>query len=190
MKDGLEGMIWIQSPSLCSGYLDRDDLFKANCLGTWFFTGDIGFIKDDELYISGRFKDMIVVESKKYFSIDLEQRVWNLIGHDPHVKKVAVVGKSNIGGDESVTVCVEWLDFMPLFSFRQRKDFRNKIIHNLKNQFKITHQDVIFTGLKSLPRTTSGKLKRYMIRNKVSKRQLKNSMWNVFWRSWVLGMLK
>ncbi|OYZ23370.1 MAG: hypothetical protein B7Y39_04915 [Bdellovibrio sp. 28-41-41] len=190
VKDGIEGLIWIQSPSLCSGYLDRDDLFKANCLGSWFFTGDIGFIKDEELYVSGRHKDLIIVESKKYFSVDLEQRVWNLIGHDRHVKKVAVVGRGTIGGDESVTVCVEWLDFLPLLSFRQRDDFRNKIIHNLKNQFKISKNDVIYTGVRSLPRTTSGKLKRYLIKNRVTSKQIKNSLWDIFWRSWVLGMMK
>lgn len=190
VKDGIEGLIWIQSPSLCSGYLDRDDLFKANCLGSWFFTGDIGFIKDEEIYVSGRHKDLIIVESKKYFSVDLEQRVWNLIGHDRHVKKVAVVGKGAIGGDESITVCVEWLDFLPLLSFRQRDDFRNKIIHNLKNQFKIGKNDIVYTGVRSLPRTTSGKLKRYLIRNRVSKKQIKNSLWDIFWRSWVLGMMK
>jgi len=190
VKDGIEGQIWIQSPSLCSGYLDKEDVFKSQCLGSWFFTGDIGFIKDGELYISGRYKDVIIVDSKKYFSVDLEQRVWNLIGHDKHVKKVAVVGKGGIGGDESITVCVEWLDFMPALSFRQRKDYRNKIIHNLKNQFKIDSKDIVYTGVKSLPRTTSGKLKRYLIRTKVSKKQLKNSVWNIFWRSWVFGMVR
>tara|TARA_B110001454_G_scaffold219179_1_gene250734 strand:+ start:17182 stop:18864 length:1683 start_codon:yes stop_codon:yes gene_type:complete len=190
VKDGIEGLIWIQSPSLCSGYLDKDDMFKANCLGSWFFTGDIGFIKDEELYISGRYKDLIIVDSKKYFSVDLEQRVWNLIGHDKHVKKVAVVGRGQIGGDESVTVCVEWLDFLPIFSFRVREDFTNKIIHNLKNQFKIGKNDIIYTGVRSLPRTTSGKLKRYLIRDRVSKKQLKYSLWNIFWRSWFLGMMK
>lgn len=188
VKDGIEGQIWIQSPSLCSGYLDREDLFKAHCLGSWFFTGDIGFMKDGEIYISGRHKDLIIVDSKKYFSTDLEQRVWNLIAHDKHVKKIAVVGKGGICADESITVCIEWLDFMPLLSFRQHQDFRHKIIHNLKNQFKINDKDVIYIGLRSLPRTSSGKLKRYLIRNKISRKQIKNSLWDIFWRSWVFGM--
>lgn len=190
VKDGLEGMIWIQSPSLCSGYLDKEDVFKANCLGSWFFTGDIGFVKDEELYISGRFKDVIIVNSKKYFSVDLEQRVWNLIGHDRHVKRIAVVGKGDVGVDESVTVCIEWLDFAPPLSFRLREDFRNKIIHNMKNQFKINKKDIVYTGVRSLPRTTSGKLKRYLIRNRVAKKQIQDNLWNIFWRSWVFGMLK
>lgn len=190
VKDGLEGLIWIQSPSLCSGYLDREDLFKSNRLGSWFFTGDIGFIKDDEIYISGRHKDLIIVESKKYFSVDIEQRVWNLIGHDKHVKRVAVVGKGQIGGDEIVSICIEWLDFLPPISFRLRRDFRNKIIHHLKNQFKINTNDILFTGVRSLPKTTSGKLKRYLIRNRIAKGQLKNSLWNIFWRSWLLGFFK
>lgn len=190
VKDGLEGLIWIQSPSLCSGYLDREDLFKSNRLGSWFFTGDIGFIKDDEIYISGRHKDLIIVESKKYFSVDIEQRVWNLIGHDKHVKRVAVAGKGQIGGDETVFICIEWLDFLPPISFRLRRDFRNKIIHHLKNQFKINTNDILFTGVRSLPKTTSGKLKRYLIRNRIAKGQLKNSLWNIFWRSWLLGFFK
>lgn len=190
VKDGLEGLIWIQSPSLCSGYLDRDDLFKANRLGSWFFTGDIGFIREGEIYISGRYKDMIITSSKKYFAVDLEQRIWNLIGHDKHVKKLAVVGKGAIGGDESIVICIEWLDFVPPLSFRTRKEFRNKIIHNLKNQFKILPKDILFTGVKSLPRTTSGKMKRYLIRNRVDKKQLKNNLWNVFWRSWTIGLFR
>jgi len=188
VKDVIEGQVWIQSPSLCSGYLDKDEVFKAQCLGSWFFTGDMGFIKDGEIYISGRHKDLIIVDSKKYFSVDLEQRVWNLIGHDRHVKKVAVVGKGTIGGDESITICVEWLDFLPIFSFRQRKDFKNKIIHNLKNQFKLDSKDIVYAGVRSLPRTTSGKLKRYLIRSKLAKNQLKNGLWNIFWRAWLFGI--
>lgn len=185
VKDGTEGLIWFQSSSLCSGYLDQEDLFKTNKLGSWFFTGDIGFIKDEEIYISGRFKDMIIIDSKRYFAVDLEQRVWNIIGHDKHVKKIAIVGSGAIGGDEAVSICIEWLDFMPLFSFRQRQEFSNKIIHNLKNQFKINKKDIFYTGIGSLPRTTSGKLKRYLIRTKITQGQLKSSLWHIFWRSWV-----
>lgn len=190
MKDGLEGMIWVQSPSLCSGFLDKEEAFKSLCLGTWFFTGDMGFIKDDELYVSGRYKDMIIVDSRKYFSVDLEQRIWNLIGHNKHVKKVAVVGKGTIGAEEAVTVCIEWMDLFPVFSFRLRKDFRNKITHNFKNQIKILPKDIIYVGIGSFPKTTSGKLKRFDIKNRISKKQMRNSMWNVFWRSWIIGMLK
>lgn len=185
VMDGTEGLLWFQSPSLCSGYLDKEEIFRANCLGSWFFTGDIGFIKDEELYISGRYKDLVIVDSKKYFFADLEQRVWNLIGHDRHVKKVAVVGKGDIGVNESITVCIEWLDLIPFLSFRQRDDFRNKIIHNLKSQFKIGKKDIVYIGVRSLPRTTSGKLKRYLIRNRLAKKQLKQSLWNIFWRSLV-----
>ncbi len=188
MKDGLEGLIWIQSPSLCSGFLEKDDAFKAHRLGSWFFTGDVGFVREEEIYISGRHKDMIITDSKKYFSVDLEEKVWNLIGHDGRVKKIAVVAKSNIGGDEAITVCIEWLDFLPPLSFRTRREFRNKLIHNLKTQFKISQRDILFTGVKSLPRTTSGKLKRYQIKNHVTKGLLKNSLWNIFWRSWLVGL--
>ncbi|MBL7543055.1 MAG: AMP-binding protein [Bdellovibrionaceae bacterium] len=190
MKDGLEGMIWIQSPSLCSGFLDKDEVFKALCLGSWFFTGDIGFIKDGELYISGRHKDLIIIDSKKYFSVDLEQRVWSLIGHDPHLKKVAVVGKGAIGLNETITVCIEWQDLFPPLSFRQRRDYRNRIIHHFKNQIKLTTKDIIFIGVKALPRTTSGKLKRYLIQTLVAKKWLANSLWSVFWRSWIFGLWK
>lgn len=188
VKDGIEGLIWVQSPSLCSGFLDNEDFFKENRLGSWFFTGDIGFVRDGEIYISGRFKEMIIVDSKKYFFVDLEQRIWNLIGHGNQVKKVVVVGKGSIGGDESISICIEWLDFLPPLSFRRRQDIRSKIIHNLKNQMKINKTDIHYVGVRSLPRTTSGKLKRYLIKNRINKGQLKNNLWSVFWRSWIFGL--
>lgn len=190
MKDGLEGLIWIQSPSLCSGYLDKEEVFRSQSLGSWFFTGDVGFIKDDELYISGRHKDLIIFDSRRYYSVDLEQRIWNLIGHDKHVRKVAVVGKGLVGGNEAVNICIEWRDFFPPLSFRQRRDFRSKIIHNLKNQLKISDKDILYTGIKSLPKTTSGKLQRYLVRNQIAKHQIKHSLWNIFWRSWLFGWIR
>lgn len=190
LKDGLEGLIWIQSTSLCTGYLDNDEKFKSRRLGAWFFTGDIGFIKDEQLFISGRFKDLIIVDSKKYFLIDLEQRIWNVIGHNKHVKKVAVVRKSSIGGDETISVFIEWLDFFPLGSIRQRLAFTSKIIHSFKNQIKISKKDIHFTGIRSLDRTTSGKLKRYSIRRRLKRIQIKSTLWSIFWRSWYFGFTR
>ena len=81
-EDGI-GEIWVSSPSVCAGYWGREEAsaetFKA-CLASTegpFFarTGDLGFLHNDHLYITGRLKDLIILYGLNYYPQDIELSV-------------------------------------------------------------------------------------------------------------------
>ena len=73
------GEIWLAGPSVTQGYWNQPEIteitFKANIPGDqkqYLRTGDLGFIFQDELYITGRIKDLIILSGKNYYPSDIE----------------------------------------------------------------------------------------------------------------------
>src|SRR5262249_27854305 len=80
---GQVGEIWVSSPSVAQGYWDRPDetarAFQARLAdggdSTFLRTGDLGFVQDSELFITGRLKDMIKIRGRNYYPQDIELTV-------------------------------------------------------------------------------------------------------------------
>jgi len=56
---GEEGYVWLNTPALMTGYLDRDDLTRAVVSHGWFMTGDIGVLEDGLFFLRGRAREEI-----------------------------------------------------------------------------------------------------------------------------------
>ena len=66
------GEVMLRSDCMLTGYYRRPDLTeKAFCDG-WFLTGDLGYLAEGEVYITGRKKDLIIVGGKNIYPQDLE----------------------------------------------------------------------------------------------------------------------
>jgi len=84
VSDAQIGEIWLAGPSLTDGYWNRPELnasqfnaLLADGSGPYFKTGDLGFLKKDELYVTGRIKDMIILNGKNHYPQDIELTVGN-----------------------------------------------------------------------------------------------------------------
>lgn len=81
--EGEVGEVWAKGNSIAKGYWMREDAttetFRAHIAGTnegpFLRTGDLGFIKDDELYITGRHKDLIIIRGQNHYPQDIEYTV-------------------------------------------------------------------------------------------------------------------
>ena len=76
------GEIWVQSPSVGMGYYQRKDAteqtfnaFTVDGNGPFLRTGDLGFLFEGQLYVSGRLKDMIIVRGVNRYPQDIEETV-------------------------------------------------------------------------------------------------------------------
>lgn len=77
------GEIWVSDPSVAQGYWERPeatrDTFRAHIQdtgeGPFLRTGDLGFLHDGELYITGRLKDLIIIRGTNHYPQDLEWTV-------------------------------------------------------------------------------------------------------------------
>ncbi|REE94713.1 fatty acyl-AMP ligase [Thermomonospora umbrina] len=82
--DGHVGEIWVHGPNVAAGYWGRPEttaeLFQATLAEPapgmpatpWMRTGDLGLWHDGELYVTGRIKDLIIVDGRNHYPQDLE----------------------------------------------------------------------------------------------------------------------
>ncbi|MEV6038935.1 amino acid adenylation domain-containing protein [Nonomuraea sp. NPDC052116] len=75
---GQVGEIWVRGPSVAGGYWGRPDLsrevFQARLAsGSGYLrSGDLGFLRDGELVVTGRIKDLIIIRGRNHYPQDLE----------------------------------------------------------------------------------------------------------------------
>lgn len=82
-SEGQVGEIWIAGPNIAQGYWNRAPETKQTFRGyltesgggPFLRTGDLGFIQDDELFITGRIKDVIIIRGLNHYPQDIEQTV-------------------------------------------------------------------------------------------------------------------
>jgi acyl-CoA synthetase (AMP-forming)/AMP-acid ligase II len=100
------GEIVIQSDSLFDGYHNRPDLSAAVVKDGWYWTGDLGFFGDGELYVIGRKKDLIIVAGKNIYPHDIEE----IVSRHPavHDGRVVATGLYNEDqGTEEIIIVAE-----------------------------------------------------------------------------------
>jgi acyl-CoA synthetase (AMP-forming)/AMP-acid ligase II len=77
------GEIWISGPSVTGGYWNRPEETERTCRaylkdtaeGPFLRTGDLGFMRDGELFVTGRLKDLIIISGRKLYPQDIELTV-------------------------------------------------------------------------------------------------------------------
>ncbi len=110
-SEGAVGEIWLRGPGVTAGYWRRPDdtarVFGAR-LGDgdpWMRTGDLGFLRDGELFVTGRAKDLIIVRGANHYPNDVERTV-----EDSHLRLrpgCAAAFGVEVAGEERVVVAVE-----------------------------------------------------------------------------------
>jgi acyl-CoA synthetase (AMP-forming)/AMP-acid ligase II len=73
VPERVEGEIVLRSRSVMTGYYGDPEATERTIRGGWLHTGDLGFIADEELYVTGRLKAVLVRAGEKYHAEDLER---------------------------------------------------------------------------------------------------------------------
>jgi acyl transferase domain-containing protein/acyl-CoA synthetase (AMP-forming)/AMP-acid ligase II/NAD(P)-dependent dehydrogenase (short-subunit alcohol dehydrogenase family)/acyl carrier protein len=118
---GMVGEIWVGGPTVTSGYWKRAEktaqTFGAHLTdgrGPFLRTGDLGTLHNGELYITGRFKDVVIIRGQNHYPQDIEHTTFQA---DPALEKDRGAAFSvDIGGEEKLVVVAE-----------VRRTFRKKI---------------------------------------------------------------
>jgi len=105
VDDGLSvGEILVRSDCLFDGYYNRPDLTANAIVDGWYHTGDLGFVLDNELYVAGRKKDLIIIGGENIYPQDIEE----IAASHPaiHDGRVVAMGLYNpdLGTEEIVLV--------------------------------------------------------------------------------------
>ncbi len=154
LPDRLSGSIFVRGPSVMSGYFNApDETAAALSKDGWLNTGDVGYRVDGSLIITGRKKDLIIINGRNIWPQDLEY----LAEHQPEVRIGDALAFSvpNPKGDEVCVLVVQCRESDPAK--------RTNLIDRLN---RLVHMElgidvyVELVPLHTLPRTSSGKLSR------------------------------
>jgi len=107
------GEIWVSGPSVAQGYWNRPEDSERSCRahlkdtgeGPFLRTGDLGFMKDGELFVTGRLKDLIIISGRKLYPQDIELTVEQ---SHPALRQACCAAFSSDGaGEEHLIIAAE-----------------------------------------------------------------------------------
>jgi amino acid adenylation domain-containing protein len=156
------GEIWVCGPSIAKGYwglaertADTFQAFTATGLGPFLRTGDLGFVYQQQLYLSGRIKDLMIVRGRNYYPQDIEVLVnrshpdfvaSNTVAfalEDPSEAQVFVVQEVKASAIKRLALDV----------------IAAQVRHLISREFDLKIH-VLFIRQGTLPKTSSGKVQR------------------------------
>jgi acyl-CoA synthetase (AMP-forming)/AMP-acid ligase II len=166
--EGQIGEIWLASPSLGKGYWNRltesEQAFHAyradTGAGPFFRTGDLGFLQDGELFITGRQKEMIIIWGRNHYPHNIEQTVEQ--SHPALQSGASAAFSLAFNGEEQLGVAQE-VDRRAL-----RTLDGDTVILAIRQMIAVQHGVDVFAVVLlkpgQLPKTSSGKVKRHACR--------------------------
>ncbi|HEY6802663.1 MAG TPA: amino acid adenylation domain-containing protein [Pyrinomonadaceae bacterium] len=149
------GEVWVAGPGVAAGYWNRPDktaqTFQARLDGGKRFlrTGDLGFVLDDELYIAGRLKDLVIIRGRNHYPQDIESVMRQGNGD-------GAAFSLEIDGEERLVVVQE-------IESRLKTEVTaiiDTIRATIAEEFEIQPAAVVLIKSGTLPKTSSGKVRR------------------------------
>lgn len=170
------GEIWVSGPSVAQGYWNRQEeteyAFQAYLvdggdrsaeqpLGPFLRTGDLGFLQDGELFITGRIKDVIIIRGQNHYPQDIELTVEN--SHPALRPACGAAFAVEVKGSERLVIVQE------VERSYLRKLNVNEVVESICQAVTAQHSIQVYatvllkTG--SIPKTSSGKIQRHACRD-------------------------
>ncbi len=200
------GEIWVHGPHVAQGYWNMEEAtardFNAKIVGdadkTWLRTGDLGFLMQQELFVTGRIKDLIIIGGRNHYPQDLE---WTIAALG--VDGGPLQGTSQDGSvaafsteeddDEKLIIVIEvsrayQRDMNLIVSgradevdFSPRLPKPDQVFLEVRRTLAENHQlqvhDVVLLKTGTLPKTSSGKIQRFRCRQEYQDFSL-NVLWS------------
>jgi acyl-CoA synthetase (AMP-forming)/AMP-acid ligase II len=156
LGDGAVGRVLVRGPSMMSGYFGQPIATAAVLRDGWLDTGDLGFIHDNELYLSGRAKDVIILRGRNHSPDEVEHAVDAVDGVRTGCSVAASFLPEN-GDREVLVVLVEAERGLPESRYREVGRAVGRAVLAASG-LDADHVEVLPPG--TLPRTSSGKMRR------------------------------
>ncbi len=174
LESGQVGEIWIESPQVGLGYWNRREetarTFHARLVGRrngrFLRTGDLGFVHEGQLFVTGRIKELIILDGRNYYPHDIEQAVCR--SHSALRPNEGAAFSCEIGGRERLVVVYE----VRRLKRHRPEEIVAAICRCLAEEYLLVPHAVVLIPGGTLPKTSSGKTRRRTCREMFLKKQL------------------
>jgi acyl-CoA synthetase (AMP-forming)/AMP-acid ligase II len=165
--DGEIGEICVRGPGVVERYFGDDEETPAALHNGWLHTGDLGFLHERELYMTGRIKDVLIIRGEKFMPQELESVAEGL---ESGVVRTAAFSLPWREDGEQAVLAVETEE-------RDRtvlRSFEREIRARIGARLALPLADLVFVRRGHIPRTTSGKIQRAAARDLYQQQRLKS----------------
>jgi len=177
--EGATGEIWLHSPSVAAGYWGRpekteEDFGNLHAGKRWLATGDLGYIKEGLLYVTGRKKDVIIVNGRNLYPQDVELSVE---GADPEIRPGCTAAfqlNTGLGGDtgrEDVVGIAAEVRSAKLPAAKIEA-MAQAICERVLADHRLVVGQIAFLKMRTIPKTTSGKIRRSTCKDQMATKSL------------------
>lgn len=164
LPDRQVGEVVFAGPSVTAGYFQNAEATQASFQADGLHTGDLGYMVQGELFVTGRKKDLIILNGRNYDPQSIEWSVSEL----PGLRKGNVVAFSRPGSvSEELVLVAE-----SKTPAEEQDTLRQTVATHVREQFGLVVAEVVLLEPGSLPKTTSGKLQRNKTRQQYLAGQL------------------
>lgn len=158
------GEVWVNGPTVAKGYWKKPEetnqTFKAKIknggAGTFLRTGDLGFVKDNQLFITGRLKDLIIIRGVNYYPNDIEFTLQD--SFEELRQNGGAAFPVTVGNEEKLVIALELeRAYLRLESYT---DLLAGIRERIVSDFEVDPHAIVLVKTGSIPLTSSGKIRR------------------------------
>lgn len=155
LPDRQQGHLQFKGPSATRGYLDAAEKTQALFHGEWLDTGDLAYMDNGLLFLTGRSKDIIIRAGRNIYPHEIEEAVGNVTG----VRRGRIVAfgyPDAQSGQERLVVLVETRET----AVQARQALRQDIITACADIVDLPPDEVLLAPPNTVLKTSSGKLRR------------------------------
>lgn len=162
------GEIWVHGDQVAAGYWRNPELTartfsgqlaspsEGTPKGPWLKTGDLGVIFEDELFIIGRIKDLLIIDGRNHYPDDIEFTIGEITNG-----RVAAVSVPDDTSEKLVAIAeIKPPGGTPDEAAEKLRDLKRRVAAAVKNVHGVRVADTVLIGQGLLPVTTSGKVRR------------------------------
>jgi len=155
VESRVQGHIQCRGPSTMKGYFGRPEATAAVMKDAWVNTGDLGYMADGELFVTGRVKDLIIKGGRNLYPQEVEQITSKLKGvRQGCVAAFGTTGTRHAG--ERMIVVAE----TRLSGVEERERLVTGIMERVQSQLGIPPDEILLVPPQTVPKTSSGKIRR------------------------------
>ncbi len=163
------GHVWAKGPNIMAGYWGDPKNSKKTLEASWLDTGDRGFLYQGNLYLCGRVKDLVIIRGRNYDPASLEATLDEI----PQVRTGCSVALSHAEITSDTEQLILLVEHRLKGSKEEKIALAKKIQKKILENFGLTCKEILVLEPGTLPRTSSGKLRRFQAKQLWLKGELK-----------------